>query len=448
MSGPKVVRIITREEVVATCNSHLARLDAAMLEFERFCRARQLASDDDFKALHARKLEIHNLLAGEKFLELQKRVPEEIERMSKERDFRVMKASERAALKASALKRARSLARILLAPGNGLPEDLVADLKAIERGTAEDIDAVNSILSRAYVQKSKLEHRVERGDDLRQVAARLSDATVISQLDDWAKHSAEQENAEDLELLDLISVLALEAGESCAPPLRDRWRALEGERDSRAAKLRRDSLMMDVKESLHVAKRERANRIALDALRAEWATFSKDEAPWPLTADVERAALAETVAAAQQAVDAVRRSLQVQWRRDAVLKELAALGYEVGEGLQTALAKDGKVVLRRAAMPDYGVEVVAPDKGERLAFRAVGFGDAWTVRDKVRDTDAEILWCSDFKRLEETIAMHAGHVTIEKATPAGAESLKIVERTMTDAPAVESARPMVSTRRT
>ncbi|MGA7329891.1 MAG: hypothetical protein WBX25_36770 [Rhodomicrobium sp.] len=72
MSGPKVVRIVTREEIIATCKGHLARLNAAISDFDRYCRARNLATDEDLAVLQARRIEIHKLLANEKFLEAQK----------------------------------------------------------------------------------------------------------------------------------------------------------------------------------------------------------------------------------------------------------------------------------------------------------------------------------------------------------------------------------------
>lgn len=74
MSGPKVVRIVTREEIIATCQAHLARLDAAARAYAEFCQKRGLASGDELAALEKRRIALHALLAAGRFLDLQKRV--------------------------------------------------------------------------------------------------------------------------------------------------------------------------------------------------------------------------------------------------------------------------------------------------------------------------------------------------------------------------------------
>src|SRR5262249_48092736 len=51
------------------------------------------------------------------------------------------------------------------------------------------------------------------------------------------------------------------------------------------------------------------------------------------------------------------RTLAADARRRAVLRGLASLGYEVSEGMATAWVQGGQVVLRKAANPDYGVEL-------------------------------------------------------------------------------------------
>lgn len=37
MSGPKVFHVVTREELVARCEAHLRRLDAAIAEWTKAC---------------------------------------------------------------------------------------------------------------------------------------------------------------------------------------------------------------------------------------------------------------------------------------------------------------------------------------------------------------------------------------------------------------------------
>ena len=61
-------------------------------------------------------------------------------------------------------------------------------------------------------------------------------------------------------------------------------------------------------------------------------------------------------------------------RRRAILQGLSSLGYEVTEGMATAWVEQGRVVLRKAASPDYGVELGGGIQSDRLQVRAVAYG--------------------------------------------------------------------------
>ena len=54
-----------------------------------------------------------------------------------------------------------------------------------------------------------------------------------------------------------------------------------------------------------------------------------------------------------------------------MLEGLAALGYEVREGMATALAEKGRIVVRKPAATDYGIELGAPQGAARLQVRVV-----------------------------------------------------------------------------
>jgi hypothetical protein len=70
------------------------------------------------------------------------------------------------------------------------------------------------------------------------------------------------------------------------------------------------------------------------------------------------------------------------------------------ERLATAAPQDGKVILRRAANPEMGVEVAGMHGGGRVQFRPVRFGPATSSGDSRRDRDIETIWCSDFDHLK------------------------------------------------
>lgn len=55
MSGPKVVRIVTREEAIATCERDLQRLDKALARWENQASRLAQLSDAERAAAHARR---------------------------------------------------------------------------------------------------------------------------------------------------------------------------------------------------------------------------------------------------------------------------------------------------------------------------------------------------------------------------------------------------------
>jgi hypothetical protein len=92
----------------------------------------------------------------------------------------------------------------------------------------------------------------------------------------------------------------------------------------------------------------------------------------------------------------------------------------VREGLATAAPQDGKVILRRAANPEMGVEVAGMQGGSRVQFRPVRFGPATSAGDNKRDRDIETIWCSDFDRLKSQIdGLNGGELKVEQARPVG-----------------------------
>src|SRR5260221_14780523 len=97
MSGPKVVRIVSREEVVAICEGLLAQLDAAHQEWLRVGRRNGQLSDGDVATVESHHGKIKALLRMNQFLDLQKAVPDEIAALRDDQEQRVARAAAVAA---------------------------------------------------------------------------------------------------------------------------------------------------------------------------------------------------------------------------------------------------------------------------------------------------------------------------------------------------------------
>src|SRR5687767_7630493 len=114
MSGPKVVRIVTREEIIAICEAHLARLDAVIAEWARMGERNDTIDEADRLAVTERRDSLRRLLASHNFQELQKRVPKEIDFLRADAQERLQKAAAAAAEARQSDRRTARAARSLL----------------------------------------------------------------------------------------------------------------------------------------------------------------------------------------------------------------------------------------------------------------------------------------------------------------------------------------------
>jgi len=211
-----------------------------------------------------------------------------------------------------------------------------------------------------------------------------------------------------------------------------------------------DSLLVDLAQAIKTG-RERASRLAdLRQRAAELSAYESSKAR-ALRERVAAALLADDAASAPDLIrqaDAMvveeLRVLATAARRRAVLQGLASLGYEVNEGMATAWVRGGRVVLRKAANPDYGVELSGGTQSDRLQVRAVGFGIPRMARNAASDRDIETAWCGEFEKLQGFLAHSGGRLEVETALRPGAVPIKVVsdstgrDEVATDAPTLRN----------
>ena len=75
MSGPKVVRIVTREEILEICLEHLAQVEAALAEWERIGSRNNVIDAQDRARRAGEFKQLKELIEKDRFMELQKRAP-------------------------------------------------------------------------------------------------------------------------------------------------------------------------------------------------------------------------------------------------------------------------------------------------------------------------------------------------------------------------------------
>jgi hypothetical protein len=431
MSGPKAFRIVTRAEIMSICRRNLARLDAAIEDWISSCQHNGTIEKADIDRVIARRDKLRGLLTSDRFVELQKQVPAEISYLQADTERRAEKAAEAEAQSKRAMRRMKGTAQTLLAKlessGIQIPREIREDLTSAVASSHRLEAAINKV----FLLLHPPAHTEGVSDLQRDVAARLGAGEKRISFEEWV--SQQSAGAEDKallrvdELLGELKALGIDPG-----PFSDRIAALEAEPPARRM-LIADSLLLDLANAV---KKGRERVRTLSELRGRHAELSEMSSPEAASlrseigenlSGVSAGDEAELIKRADFLIEAEVRTMAAEERRRAVLEGLAGLGYEVSEGMATAWVDGGRVVLRRAANPGYGVEVSGGSQSDLLQVRAVAFGNSAEARDATRDRDIETIWCGEFERLRSLIAKDGGSLAIERAQPAGQFPLKVVE---------------------
>lgn len=424
MSGPKVVRIVTREEILEICNGQLARVDAALADWVRICRRNECLDDAALAQARQRRTALEALLAQDRFIEVQKAAPDEEDFLRRDLQDRLAQAAARAVAARRQERRGRdvgaSLLRALQAAGTPLDS-------ALERGLLSGKEAALSagfdlMASRVPAAKAPGDLAAAfREDGGRQSFASWLQAQPAPPADPAIDRLALRlaELAQVLEEDQITGMRARLAEAETAPPAR------------RALLL--DGLEVETASSLAEARRCRALLADLRLVRAETLATdlrlendAKDQTEEAL-ASLGAKELEARLTSAREALEQARAAAAASARRAAVLQGLAVLGYDVAEGMGTVTASDGRLVLRSATRPGYGVELTTAGATGRMQMRPIAFNFAGRGPDPARDRDAETIWCSEVTTLQDLLARDGGRLAIEKAQPIGAAALKRLE---------------------
>lgn len=416
MSGPKVVRIVTREEILDICNGLLARVDAALADWLRIGNRNACIDDDAIAAAKRRRDSLAALIAADRFTDLQKQAPIEEAFLRDDLQARLAKVAAEQAAARSRQRRQReaaaSLLRRLRADGN--PIDPALEDRLL-RGEADAISEGFRVLA----------ERAAAPSASHELAGRLREGGAPVTFAEWlASRPATSEDPAVARLELRIAELTPLVADAIAEAWRTRLDQAATADPARRGLLL-DGLEVETGRALTEARRRAAAAVDLELLLAELDAAGVATTDFRAgTEALDAAALAARTAEARQALDRHRSAVAVAARRQAVLKELCSLGYSVTEGMATTWAEEGRLVLRSATRPDYGVEVTAAGGGERMQMRAVAFDAGDRGPDPARDCDAEAIWCGDVAALQDRLGAIGGGLVIEKSLPVGATPLK------------------------
>ncbi|NMN03807.1 MULTISPECIES: hypothetical protein [unclassified Novosphingobium] len=412
MSGPKVVRIVTREELIDICHGHLARVDAALDRWIRVGQRNDCLDDAAIAQTRSRRDKLAALIAADRFMDLQKQAPQEEQFLRDDLDHRLAAA---AAAQADATSKARRSAEASAAVLSALRNSGNPIDPELEQGLARgDPDAT----SRALLA---LAPKAREGVD-RQLASRLKTDEGSSSFAGWLASAHEEERDP---AVTRISVRIAQIRQIAPGAVREVWEDRLAQARSALRERRHlilDALEIETGRSLTAAREREEALTALTAIIAQARVAGLDvEAGFEAVEALSTEAARSKTAAVESALLDHRNAAAVAASRDALLSALGELGYELTEGMATAWATDGRLVLRSGARPDYGVEVSG---SERVQMKPVAFERGGIGPDAARDRDAETIWCGDVSRLQSALAAEGGGLHIERALPVGAVPLK------------------------
>jgi len=157
MSGPKVFRVVTRDELFANCQGHLARVDAAIVEWMKAAQQRGAASRLTSTPSGVGRQPCTTSLRRIGFTDLQKQASLEISFLQSDIQARRDRAAAAAVEARQARRRVSRTAEMLLQEldraGRTVPDDLRAALKSGEP------DEANTAVNRAFRLLSNIPQR-------------------------------------------------------------------------------------------------------------------------------------------------------------------------------------------------------------------------------------------------------------------------------------------------
>lgn len=446
MSGPKVVRIVTREEIIAICEGHLRRLDQAIEEWVTSGKRIQELSDEEIAATMARRRQLGALLAQDAFMDLQKQVPDEIAFLAADADRRRQIAVDK---KAQAKKRQRqgrdsatALITALKVRGIALSSELEISLNAIASGT--ELQNADATLAQGFALLAP-QDATELSDAQRAAVSSLITGREWQDFTVWKlAHTSAVPNPRieriDHQIAELGTILETDRMAEFV----SRLRTIETMESGSQQNLLLDSLILDLAAALEAAREHQAAMSELLALAAE---LRAGELPAvTLLERINNCSSSTALSVMTGLTDECKafivqaqQSREAQLRRDVILQGLAKLGYEVNEGMKTAWARDGQVIAKKPSLPGYGVEIGGQAQSGRLQVRSVALTND---RDIGRDKDIETIWCGEFTKLQELLAEHGDNLIIERALGVGAVPIKVVVEGSTDIQVMQNSRTL------
>ncbi|MBI1325737.1 hypothetical protein GC170_21455 [bacterium] len=435
MSGPKVISIVSIEEVIEICQVWLSRVDAEIEEWTKIGRRNSVITAADEAAVRQSRSVLLRMLESGQYLPLQKEAPLLTQRLQADMDQRLEKAAESHAgqlrITRSLSFTATSLLQQASIAGTVLPLDVATVLHHASRGSCDDVKAIEHAVSQAVSLTKKSASAVSEYSPM--IQEMIANANTES-LDDWIRRTSTTEPADRriAAAEKLISQLIALEERFSGNSFQNRLQELSAMPESPHRGLKLDSICLELKELLESTKRWDAARRNLAELKKEaevTGDLSELQSQFAEFASLQQQgdihAASTLISRLRQTLDRRAAGRAAEKKRKALIQGLSELGYSVSSEMTKVWASQKSLVVRKGQQTDTGIELSGDFEAGKCQVRVVAFeGQGNRDRDTGR-TDEE-QWCSALASLQERLAGSGTGLTIEKATPAGATPLKVV----------------------
>ncbi|MCB1225012.1 MAG: hypothetical protein KDK99_04300 [Verrucomicrobiales bacterium] len=420
MSGPKVINIeAVRRRQKRQSHVELRKLQLALAECERW-QAQPQAAESLARLETLRQAEQWEPLLHEA-RRLHDFYREESQRLRQQHAAQHVTTLQRAHRLLQSL--AQIQAQLQTLPASAERDALISQLSSSELGDQES--ALNTALQ--FIGQS---HDAQTSRRLSELAASLIDADAAAPTATRPQAAADPHQQRLEKCWQLLGELSTEDPSPELDTLSDQARRISSAPADQQPMLL-DSLALRLSTHLQDQRALRVWREELELLLTELDEIRSPQAEaWRqrLTTALSQPASIELKPSLPTEARAwIDQTLAEETREDqrtAVLRALAAIGYEVREGMATAWVEQGRLILRKPNDPGYGVELSAPAQGNAVQTRIVAFGTQ--ARDPQRDLEVEETWCDAFETARATLEAEGFQASLIQSHPAGAIPLKTI----------------------
>lgn len=443
MSGPKVVRVVTKQEVMSICRGRIDALQDAIEQWRKYAARHDALTEEEEKAVEKKLFAVIKMFEREQFLDVQKQCSVEIAAlqsdMNRIRDEAIAKAEQERTMRRRLQYSAETLISTFKSIQRQIPEALLDIASSSLTATETELVAMNATLSRILTEYTMSSTDKKSMTPLqKELSKKLAEGEKLQTLADWKVHHEDAKSLEKDHRLDrLIAELEATEDKSSVKPFLDRIASISRESSPNRRSLLTDSLILDLVAHSNERKAKDKAIASMREIRSELHRLKSKQAK-DLEALLTKAIDAEDPSSSKLLHDKgialikeETKAMAGESRRTAILKGLSELGYEVRENMATAWAENGRIIVRKPNEKGYGVELGAVEDAERVQVQLVSFEPSSDASKASQDRDRETIWCSEFSRLQSLLEKSGTSLHIEKALPVGAKPLKQVQESST-----------------